>query len=90
MTIVKAVFFSIETQDLILISSRGVLQDLRLQRSAAEVQLWQCCFSDRSGIWVFPKIGVQVPQNGWFIMENPIKMDDLGVQLFLVKPICKT
>ena len=25
--------------------------------------------------WVFPKIGV--PQNGWFIMEIPIKMDDL-------------
>ena len=25
---------------------------------------------------VFPKIGV--PQNGWFIMKNPIKMDDLG------------
>ena len=36
-------------------------------------------------IRVFPNIGV--PQNGWFIVENPIKMDDLGVPLFLETPI---
>ena len=37
-------------------------------------------------MWVFPKIGV--PQNGWFILETPIKMDDLGgPPLFLETPI---
>jgi len=37
---------------------------------------------------VFPKIGI--PQNGWFTMENPIRMDDLGVPLFLETSILVT
>ena len=36
-------------------------------------------------IWVFPEIVVR--QNGWFIREKPIKMDDLGVPRFLETPI---
>ena len=37
-------------------------------------------------LWVFPKI-VGNPQNGRFKRDNPIKMDDLGVPLFLETPI---
>ena len=38
--------------------------------------------------WMFPKIGVYTPKWMVKIMENPIKMDDLGVPLFLETPKC--
>ena len=44
---------------------------------------WMAGIFDIQIIWVFPKIGI--PQNGWFIMENPIKMDDLGGTTILGK-----
>ena len=37
-------------------------------------------------IWVVPKIGV--PQNGWLIRENPIRIDDLGYHYFRKHPYC--
>ena len=42
---------------------------------------------DPCNMWMFPKIGVFSLQNGWFIMENRINMDDLGVPLFLKTPM---
>ena len=48
---------------------------LTVYDSAAMGQFWLSM-----NIWVFPKI--EVPQNGWFLMENPIKMDGCRVPPF--------
>ena len=53
--------------------------------------VWNSCFQGyyaqvRCGS--FQKIGV--PQNGWFIMENPIKMADLGGTIIFFKHPCQS
>ena len=52
-----------------------------VQRVGKKVRLLKppTSYSDYDYVGV-SKIGV--PQNGWFIMENHIKMDDMGVRLF--------
>ena len=40
----------------------------------------QSRMNQQMGIWRFPEMGV--PQDGWLIRENSIKMDDWGVPLF--------
>ena len=44
------------------------------------LEQWKKDLFGRSRYILFSKIGV--PQHGWFIIQNPIKMDDLGVPLF--------
>ena len=53
----------------------------------SEVEKWRIVGAQSQGdiIGMFPKI--VVPQNGWFIMDNLIKMDDLVVPLFSETPI---
>ena len=56
----------------------AVVQEMTLKAKLG-LDWFKSCVKHPVTRWWFPKIGV--PQNGWFIMENPMKMDDWGVPL---------
>ncbi len=62
-------------------------EDVLLKSFSIASELWAYRLGKKQNyVWVFPKIGV--PQNGWFLRENPITIDDLeGPPLFLETPI---
>ena len=61
----------------------GRLRQILVEKGVLEIKFREGFVT----IWMFPKIGVG-PKWMVKIMENPIKMDDLGVPLFLETSIC--
>ena len=86
-------FFGIsKVSEFCFIASRWRLQGTRTNTGDMSISTlqWWLCFPICVSIYIyihrcFQKIWI--PQNGWFIMENLIKMDDLWVPLFLETPI---
>ena len=81
-------FFSAEPAHFLPFTIRGFsMYFWAIQRawlSFARTDTWMCCVAVRHVCWLFPKWGT--PIAGWFVRENPIKMDDLRVPYFRNPP----
>ena len=76
----------VNRQDIGVPHSRTINTILALIGPGREVTTIPAFFQISGTIWVFPKIGGKPPKWMVKIMEKPIKMDDLGVPLFLETP----
>ena len=77
-------FSLVSTQTHIYINTQQIWVTKKLRKTSIGGHIVIVVFSRFFPKWMFPNIGV--PQNGWKIIETPIKMDDLGVPLFLETP----
>ena len=75
-TWLKLLFFLADSDQKLNLKGRKLIRLAQLWKARSTDPKMERSRINNSNIWVFPKMGV--PQNGWLIMENPIKMDDLG------------
>ena len=68
--------------EMLLSTAEGILEAQMGRWHRNDQFLEEVVTSPSEDVGVNPKIGGLYPQNGWFIMENPITIDDLGVPLF--------
>ena len=68
-----------------------LISEVHPSKNSSHVKVKRTSHGKNVGVFKYRYLGVSkigIPQNGWFRMENSIKMDDLGVPLFSETPIC--
>ena len=70
-----------------IIAHEKVHEEFSNRNESKRIDFWKESGPLKRAMWMFPKIGVFPPKWMVKIRENPSKMDDLGVHLFLETPL---